>query len=71
MLKSLPAEPFAFSQVWVHERCATLVELITDMGLVGWGSGIDQAAAVQYIAALPVAHHSLLATEPVLVYDNS
>jgi D-galactarolactone cycloisomerase len=36
-----------------------------------WGSAIAQAAAVQYIAALPVAHHSLFATEPVLEYDRS
>jgi D-galactarolactone cycloisomerase len=36
-----------------------------------WGSAIAQAAAVQYIAALPAAHHSLFATEPVLEYDRS
>jgi L-alanine-DL-glutamate epimerase-like enolase superfamily enzyme len=65
VFKCLPAEPLAFSQGWAHQRCATLVELITDMGLVGWGWAIAQAAAVQYIAALPLAHHSLFATEPV------
>ena len=36
-----------------------------------WGSAIAQAAALHYIAALPVAHHSLFATEPVLEYDRS
>ena len=32
---------------------------------------VAQAAAVQYLAALPVAHHSLFATQPVLEYDRS
>lgn len=36
-----------------------------------WGSGIAQAASLQVIAAVPVAHHSLYATEPVLEYDRS
>jgi len=28
-------QPFAFSQGWVKHRSATLVEVITDSGLVG------------------------------------
>jgi len=36
-----------------------------------WGSAIVQAASLQVIAALPVAHHSLFAQEPVLEYDRS
>ena len=36
-----------------------------------WGSAIAQAASLQFIAALPVAHHSLFAQEPVLEYDRS
>jgi D-galactarolactone cycloisomerase len=36
-----------------------------------WGSAVAQAAAVQYLAVLPVAHHSLFATQPVLEYDRS
>ena len=36
-----------------------------------WGSAIAQAASLQVIAALPVAHHSLYAQEPVLEYDRS
>ena len=36
-----------------------------------WGSAIAQAASLQLIAALPVAHHSLFALEPVLEYDRS
>jgi D-galactarolactone cycloisomerase len=36
-----------------------------------WGSAIAQAAALQFIAAVPGAHHALFATEPVLEYDRS
>jgi D-galactarolactone cycloisomerase len=36
-----------------------------------WGSAIVQAASLQVIAALPVAHHSLFAQEPVFEYDRS
>jgi D-galactarolactone cycloisomerase len=36
-----------------------------------WGSAIAQAASLQVIAAVPVAHHSLYLREPVLEYDRS
>ena len=36
-----------------------------------WGSAVAQAASLQVIAALPVAHHSLYASEPILEYDRS
>jgi D-galactarolactone cycloisomerase len=36
-----------------------------------WGSAVAQAASLQLIAALPVAHHSLFSREPVLEYDRS
>ncbi len=36
-----------------------------------WGTGVAQAASVQLLAALPVAHHSLNAVEPMLEYDCS
>ena len=29
--------PFAFSQGWVNQRAATLIEIITDEGITGWG----------------------------------
>ena len=35
------------------------------------GSAIAQAASVQLIAAVPVAHHSVFAQEPILEYDRS
>ena len=42
VLKSPLAEPFAFSQGWVTQRSATLVELITDEGISGWGEAYAQ-----------------------------
>jgi len=36
-----------------------------------WGSAVAQAASVQLIAAVPVAHHSVFAQEPILEYDRS
>ena len=36
-----------------------------------WGSAIAQAASLQFIATLPVPHHSLFAKHPILEYDRS
>ena len=36
-----------------------------------WGSGVAQAASLQLIAALPVSHHAVFPTEPILEYDMS
>ncbi len=36
-----------------------------------WGSAVGQAASLQLIAAIPVAHHSLHASEPLLEFDMS
>ena len=36
-----------------------------------WGSAIAQAASLQWIAAVPVAHHSVFAEEPIFEYDRS
>jgi len=36
-----------------------------------WGSAVGQAASVQLLAAVPLAHPSLYATEPILEYDCS
>ncbi len=36
-----------------------------------WGSAVAQAASLQVLAALPVAHHSLFAQQPLLEYDRS
>ena len=36
-----------------------------------WGSAVGQAASLQFIAAIPVANHSLFAAEPLLEFDTS
>jgi D-galactarolactone cycloisomerase len=51
VLKSALAEPFAFSQGWVRQRCATLVEVITDTGITGWGEAFAQGLEPPEIAA--------------------
>jgi D-galactarolactone cycloisomerase len=56
VLKSPLAEPFAFSQGWVTQRSATLVEIETDAGLVGWGEAFAQGLEPPEIAAAAIAH---------------
>jgi D-galactarolactone cycloisomerase len=56
VLKSPLAEPFAFSQGWVRQRCATLVELRTDDGLTGWGEAFAQGLEPPEIAAAVINH---------------
>ena len=51
VLKSPLAEPFAFSQGWVRQRSATLVEVITDEGIGGWGEAFAQGLEPPEIAA--------------------
>lgn len=36
-----------------------------------WGTAVAQAASLQFIATIPVTHHSLFPIEPVLEYDVS
>lgn len=36
-----------------------------------WGSAVAQAASLQLIATLPIAHHNLFPAEPMLEYDRS
>ena len=51
ILKSPLAEPFAFSQGWVRQRSATLVEVSTDAGITGWGEAFAQGLEPPEIAA--------------------
>jgi D-galactarolactone cycloisomerase len=51
VLKSPLAEPFAFSQGWVRQRSATLVEVMTDEGISGWGEAFAQGLEPPEIAA--------------------
>lgn len=51
VLKSSLGEPFAFSQGWVRQRCATIVEVLTDAGITGWGEAFAQGLEPPEIAA--------------------
>lgn len=46
--------PFAFSQGWVNERGATLVEIETDAGVTGWGEALCQGLQPPEIAAAAI-----------------
>ena len=43
--------PFAFSQGWVRNRSATLVEVLTDEGITGWGEAFAQGLEPPQIGA--------------------
>jgi D-galactarolactone cycloisomerase len=51
VLKTPLVEPFAFSQGWVRQRAATLVEVSTDQGITGWGEAFAQGLEPPEIAA--------------------
>lgn len=59
-------QPFAFSQGWVSRRSATLVEVITDEGISGWGEAFAQGLEPPQIALAAI--ESALA--PLLVGAN-
>src|SRR5260221_1079180 len=63
VLKSPLAEPFAFSQGWVRQRSATLLEIFTDEGITGWGEAFAQGLEPPEIAA-PVIDKAL---KPLLI----
>ena len=63
VLKSPLAEPFAFSQGWVRQRSATLVEVVTDEGVTGWGEAFAQGLEPPEIAAAAIEH----ALKPLLI----
>ena len=56
VLRSRLEQPFAFSQGWVNSRGATLVEVSTDEGIVGWGEALCQGLQPPEIAAAAIEH---------------
>lgn len=67
VLKSPLAEPFAFSQGWVRQRSATLVEVLTEEGLTGWGEAFAQGLEPPEIAAAAVQY----ALKPLILGANA
>jgi D-galactarolactone cycloisomerase len=51
ILKTPLEQPFAFSQGWVRQRSATLVEVQTSDGITGWGEAFAQGLEPPEIAA--------------------
>ncbi len=66
VLKSALEQPFAFSQGWVRQRSATLVEITTDTGLCGWGEAFAQGLEPPEIAAAAIDH----ALRPLILGAN-
>jgi D-galactarolactone cycloisomerase len=66
-LVSALAEPFAFSQGWVRRRSATIVEIETVDGAVGWGEAFAQGLEPPQIAAAVVEH----ALAPLLLGEDA
>jgi D-galactarolactone cycloisomerase len=56
VLRSALPQPFAFSQGWVSSRGATLVEVLTDEGVTGWGEALCQGLQPPEIAAAVIQH---------------
>jgi D-galactarolactone cycloisomerase len=54
VLRSPLATPFAFSQGWVTQRAATIVEVVTDQGISGWGEALCVGLQPPDIAAATV-----------------
>ena len=54
VIKSELDVPFAFSQGWVNQRAATLIEIITDEEIMGWGECFPQGLEPPEIAAAAV-----------------
>jgi D-galactarolactone cycloisomerase len=44
-------EPFAFSQGWVRQRSAVVVEVLTDEGVTGWGESLCHGLQPPEVAA--------------------
>ena len=66
VIKSELDIPFAFSQGWVKKRSATLVEIKTDEGLIGWGEAFCQGLEPPEISAAVIE----TALKPLLLNES-
>jgi D-galactarolactone cycloisomerase len=60
------AQPFHFSQGWVRRRSSTLVEIVTDTGISGWGEAFTQGLEPPQIAAAAIEY----ALTPLLLQED-
>ena len=63
VIKSKLDKPFAFSQGWVNERSATLIEIKTNEGITGWGEAFCQGLEPPEISAAVIEN----ALKPILL----
>ena len=63
IIKSKLDKPFAFSQGWVNERSATLIEIKTNEGITGWGEAFCQGLEPPEISAAVIEN----ALKPILL----
>jgi D-galactarolactone cycloisomerase len=63
VIKSKLDKPFAFSQGWVNERSATLIEIKTNEGIAGWGEAFCQGLEPPEISAAVIEK----ALKPILL----
>ena len=66
ILQSKLEQPFAFSQGWVRVRSATIVEIHTDAGLIGWGEAFTQGLESPHIAASTIEY----SLKPLVLREN-
>ena len=66
VIKSDLDVPFAFSQGWVKKRSVTLVEIITNDGITGWGEAFCQGLEPPEISAAVIE----TALKPLLVEES-
>ena len=56
VLKNTLEQPFAFSQGWVRQRSATLVRIVSEDGLSGWGEAFAQGLEPPEISAAVIEY---------------
>ncbi len=66
IIKSKLEVPFAFSQGWVNQRSATLVEIKTNDGITGWGEAFCQGLEPPEISAAVIVS----ALKPLLLNES-
>lgn len=54
VLKNILPKPFAASQGWIMQRSGTIVEVITDEGISGWGEALCQGLQHPEISAVTI-----------------